>query len=92
LSIIGEIAKLRQIPASAKLSARVGIHSGAVVVDVGSGSKTDVFGDTPNIAARVQASARPNTVLISGNTHRLIAACCRFWSNGWSVWPGLYRS
>jgi class 3 adenylate cyclase/tetratricopeptide (TPR) repeat protein len=73
LSIIGEIAKLSQIPASAKLSARVGIHSGAVVVDVGRGSKADVFGDTPNIAARVQAAAPPNTVLITADTQRLLS-------------------
>jgi hypothetical protein len=55
------------------LSARIGIDSGAVVVGTGIGSKTDVFGDTPNIAARVQAAALPNTVLITADTHRLIS-------------------
>src|SRR5262249_43470873 len=47
LTIIGDILKLSQQPAYAKLSARVGIHSGAVVVDAGRGSKAEVFGDAP---------------------------------------------
>jgi len=58
---------------SSKLTARVGIDSGAVVVGAGIGSKADVFGDTPNIAARVKASALPDTVLITADTHRLIS-------------------
>jgi class 3 adenylate cyclase/tetratricopeptide (TPR) repeat protein len=56
-----------------RLSVRVGIDSGAVVVGPGAGKETDVFGEAPNIAARVQASAVPDTVLISAATHRLVA-------------------
>jgi class 3 adenylate cyclase len=56
-----------------KLSARVGIDSGAVVVGTGAGTETDVFGEAPNIAARVQAAAAPDTVLISAATYRLVA-------------------
>jgi class 3 adenylate cyclase len=56
-----------------KLSARVGIDSGAVVVGAGAGAQTDVFGETPNIAARLQAAAAPDTVIVSAATHRLIA-------------------
>jgi class 3 adenylate cyclase/tetratricopeptide (TPR) repeat protein len=56
-----------------KLSARVGIDSGSVVVAAGLGKDADVFGETPNIAARLQATAAPSTVLITGANHRLIS-------------------
>jgi class 3 adenylate cyclase/tetratricopeptide (TPR) repeat protein len=56
-----------------RLSVRVGIDSGAVVVGPGAGKETDVFGEAPNIAARVQAAAVPDTVLISAATHLLVA-------------------
>ncbi|MBV8053819.1 MAG: AAA family ATPase [Deltaproteobacteria bacterium] len=56
-----------------KLVARVGIDSGAVVVGTGAGPDADVFGEAPNIAARVQAAAAPGTVLITAATHRLIS-------------------
>jgi len=56
-----------------KLAARVGIDSGAVVVGAGTGKEADVFGEAPNVAARVQATAAPDTVLITAATHRLIS-------------------
>jgi class 3 adenylate cyclase len=55
LAILDAISKLNQNPTKPKLSARVGIDSGAVVVGAGPGKDADVFGDAPNIAARVQA-------------------------------------
>ena len=46
---------------AATLHVRVGMHTGpAVIADGG-----EVFGETPNIAARVQAAAEPDTVLVS---------------------------
>jgi hypothetical protein len=56
-----------------QLAARVGIDSGTVVVGGGAGKDADVFGDTPNIAARLQATATPGTVLITAAAHRLIS-------------------
>src|ERR1700730_14446888 len=50
LAILDAIAKLNELPAHAKLSARIGIDSGAVVVGRGAGQDADVFGDAPNIA------------------------------------------
>ena len=44
-----------------ELSARIGIESGPVVVDAAG----EVFGDAPNVAARVQAAAEPGSVLIT---------------------------
>jgi class 3 adenylate cyclase len=73
LAILDAIAKLDELPTHAMLSARIGIDSGPVVVGEGAGKDADVFGDTPNIAARVEAAAEPGTVVITGATHRLIS-------------------
>jgi len=57
------------------LRVRIGIHTGPVVVgEIGSGIKRELLalGETPNIAARVQSEAAPNTVLMSAATHRLV--------------------
>src|SRR5580698_2146108 len=73
LAILDAIARLGERPGRSKLSARIGIDSGAVVVDAGKGQEPAVFGDTPNIAARVEAAAAPGTVLITAQTHRLVS-------------------
>src|SRR5580658_10914034 len=73
LAILDAIAKLNQQPGRVPLSTRIGIDSGAVVVGVGAGKEVDVFGDTPNIAARVETATEPGTVAITDATHRLIA-------------------
>ena len=54
------------------LQVRVGMHTGSAVVAHGGGESKDVFGDTPNIAARVQGAAEPDTVVISAATQRLV--------------------
>ncbi|APG93193.1 ATP-binding protein [Sinorhizobium americanum] len=65
------------IPAGDALAGRVGIATGVVVVGdlIGEGSAQEaaVVGETPNLAARLQALAEPNTVVISDGTHRLVA-------------------
>jgi class 3 adenylate cyclase len=68
-----EALSLKEQRTGANLSARIGIDSGSVVVGVGAGQALDVFGDAANIAARVQASAEPDTVVVSGAPHRLIS-------------------
>ncbi|HEV2979590.1 MAG TPA: AAA family ATPase, partial [Casimicrobiaceae bacterium] len=73
LAIIDAIAKLNEQPGRPKLAARVGIHSGTVVVGAGAGKDADVFGDAPNIADRVQEAAAPGTVVVTEDTHRLIS-------------------
>jgi class 3 adenylate cyclase len=73
LAVVTAIAKLNEQPGHAKLSARIGIDSGAVVVGASAGRQIDVFGEAPNIAARVQAAAAPGTVLITADTHRLVS-------------------
>jgi Adenylate and Guanylate cyclase catalytic domain/AAA ATPase domain len=73
LAILDVLSKLNEQPRSSKLTARVGIDSGAVVVGAGAEQDADVFGETPNIAARVQTAAEPGTVLITAATHRLVS-------------------
>jgi class 3 adenylate cyclase len=52
-----------------ELSARIGIECGSVVVD----ATGEVFGEAPNVAARVQAAADPGSVLITMNVQRQVA-------------------
>jgi class 3 adenylate cyclase/tetratricopeptide (TPR) repeat protein len=73
LAILESISRLNEKPVHTKLAARVGIHSGGVVVGAGVGKEADVFGDVPSIAARLQAIAEPGTVLITGDTHSLVS-------------------
>ena len=54
---------------------RIGIHTGLVVVgEIGAGAKREqlALGDTPNLAARLQGLAEPDTVVISAATQRLV--------------------
>src|SRR5262245_50859208 len=58
------------------LQVRIGIHTGLVVVgEIGSSEKHEILalGETPNLAARLQGLAEPDTVVISAATQRLVA-------------------
>jgi class 3 adenylate cyclase/predicted ATPase len=58
-----------------RLAVRIGIHTGPVVVGtMGSGGRHEqlALGETPNLAARLQSLAAPDTVAISATTHRLV--------------------
>jgi class 3 adenylate cyclase/predicted ATPase len=61
---------------SLTLQARIGIATGlAVVGDLigeGSAQEQSVVGETPNLAARLQALAEPDTVVIAASTRRLV--------------------
>jgi class 3 adenylate cyclase/predicted ATPase len=58
------------------LQVRVGIATGVVVVGdlLGEGAAQEqaVIGETPNLAARLQGLAKPNTVVIADNTRRML--------------------
>jgi class 3 adenylate cyclase/predicted ATPase len=64
------------LKSSAPLQARVGIATGLVVVGdlIGSGEAQErgIVGETPNLAARLQGVAEPNTVVIAEGTRRLL--------------------
>jgi TOMM system kinase/cyclase fusion protein len=72
---IGELnARLAQHP-GIRLAVRIGIHTGLVVVgEMGGGSRQEqlALGETPNVAARIQGLAAPDTVAISPATFRLV--------------------
>ena len=58
-----------------RLAVRIGIHTGPVVVgEMGSGARRETLalGATMNIAARIQGVAKPDAVVISGTTLRLV--------------------
>ena len=64
------------LKSSAPLQTRVGIATGLVVVGdlIGSGASQEqaIVGETPNVAARLQSVAEPNTVVIAESTRSLL--------------------
>ena len=75
LDIAAVVAKL-ETRANEKLVVRIGVATGIVVVGdlVGQGSAQEqaVIGETPNLAARLQALAEPGVVVIAESTRRLL--------------------
>src|SRR5271165_5224808 len=75
LDISAVVAKL-ETAAKDRLQVRLGVATGVVVVGdlVGQGSAQEqaVVGDTPNLAARLQALAEPGSLVIAESTKRLL--------------------
>lgn len=74
-----------------ELAVRVGIHSGWVVIDKLGTNKVEIFGDTPNVASRVQAKCEPNAVLITSAVHDLVAGQFVVEDHGAHLLPGIAR-
>ena len=74
LKLVEKVAGLDTV-AAAPLQVRIGIATGLVVVGdlIGQGASQEqaVVGETPNLAARLQALAEPGTVMIAPSTRRL---------------------
>ena len=72
------IAAVTGLKTRAPLQTRVGIATGLVVVGdlIGSGEAQErgIVGETPNLAARLQGIAEPNTVVIGEGTRRLLGS------------------
>ena len=69
------VAAVSGLKTHAPLQTRVGIATGLVVVGdlIGSGASQEqaIVGETPNLAARLQGIAEPNSVVIAESTRRL---------------------
>ena len=70
------VAAVSELKAASPLQTRVGIATGLVVVGdlIGSGEAQErgIIGETPNLAARLQAIAEPNAVVIAESTRKLL--------------------
>jgi class 3 adenylate cyclase len=81
LAIQRALAELNARNARARqpeLAARIGLDSGPVVVD----ATGEVFGEAPNVAARVQALAGPGAVLVTAAVQRQVAGLFAAEDNG----------
>ena len=72
------VAAVGDLKTDASLRTRVGIATGLVVVGdlIGSGASQEqaIVGDTPNLAARLQGVAEPNSVVIAESTRKLVGS------------------
>jgi class 3 adenylate cyclase len=70
------VAAVSELKTHAVLQTRVGIATGLVVVGdlIGSGASQEqaIVGETPNLAARLQGIAEPNSVVIAESTRKLV--------------------
>ena len=74
------------------LAIRVAVNTGLTLVgdaDASAGIGRLALGDTPNIAARLQGIAMPNTVVVSQVTQRLVAGFFRMTSLGPHAFKGI---
>jgi predicted ATPase/class 3 adenylate cyclase len=72
------VAAVSDLKTHAVLQTRIGIATGLVVVGdlIGSGASQEsaIVGDTPNLAARLQGIAEPNSVVIAESTRKLVGS------------------
>jgi class 3 adenylate cyclase/tetratricopeptide (TPR) repeat protein len=77
LDLIGAIKRI-EAPVAVRVRARIGIATGLVVVGelIGEGATQERFvtGETPNLAARLQTIAKPDTVVVSESTRNLLSS------------------
>jgi class 3 adenylate cyclase/tetratricopeptide (TPR) repeat protein len=72
---VGQLNSRLEREREVRLAVRLGIHTGLVVVgEVGGGTRQEqlALGETPNLAARLQGVAAPNTLVISATTVPLL--------------------
>lgn len=92
LTIVEAVSRVNA-PSGQPLAARVGIATGLVVVgdllNHGDGEVHGVVGDTPNLAARLQACGNPGDVIVAPETKRLIEGRFEFESRGRTSLKGI---
>src|SRR5215475_2629030 len=75
LAALGDLNTRLQQEKGITLAIRLGLHTGLVVVgEMGGAGRQEqlALGEVPNIASRIQGLAKPNTIMISPDTYRLI--------------------
>jgi class 3 adenylate cyclase len=92
---LGIIAAVGALKFRSTLQTRVGIATGLVAVGdlIGSGDAQErgIVGETPNLAARLQAMAEPNAVVIAESTRTLIGGLFVYLDLGLVELKGLPR-
>jgi class 3 adenylate cyclase len=87
------ISALAGLKASVTLQTRIGIATGLVIVGdlIGSGEAQErgIVGETPNLAARLQGIAEPDTVVIADDTRRLLGSLFEFQDVGTKELKGI---
>lgn len=96
LDVVEHVGALRLPHSGARLRVRVGLHTGSTLMGHVGGSDAEylALGDTPNIAARIQAIAPPNGVLLSPATRTLVeprVQCVEFGEFALKGLPGALR-
>jgi class 3 adenylate cyclase len=85
INILAEVGGI-ELPDGSRARARIGIATGLVVVGeivgFGTAQERTIVGDTPNLAARLQALAEPDTILISEATQSLLGGLFHLESTG----------
>ncbi|MGH8676060.1 MAG: AAA family ATPase, partial [Burkholderiales bacterium] len=87
------IEAVKSIPAIEPLRVRIGVATGPVVVGETGGGDASVpkaaVGETPNVAARVQGLAEPDSMVISASTRRLVAEAFEYQDLGEHTLKGI---
>jgi class 3 adenylate cyclase/tetratricopeptide (TPR) repeat protein len=82
---LGEYGDRIEKDTGVEFKMRVGLNSGPVIVGaIGDDLRMDytAVGDTTNLGSRMESMAKPGTILVSGNTHRLVRDFFEFESLG----------
>ena len=94
LAIVDAVGRIAR-PDGRRLETRIGIATGLVVVGdiIGSGAAREesIVGETPNLAARLQALAEPNTVVVADATCRLLGRTFEYENRGEHMLKGFAK-
>ena len=80
LEFIKQYNKERSLANKELFEIRIGIHTGSVVAGIVGTKKfaSDIWGDTVNIASRMESSSEPGKINISGATYMMVKDEFRF--------------
>lgn len=94
LAIVAEVGGIAP-PDGSALQTRIGIATGLVVVGeivgIGAAQERSIVGETPNLAARLQALAAPDAIMISETTRHLLRELFELDATGTHALKGFSR-